>query len=169
MEKISISDLTFNPFDALAKRWMLLASGDKEGADAMTVSWGHFGSIWGGFGEPSCVVYLRPQRYTREFIEKTGKFSLSSFDESFRKKLEYFGSKSGRDEDKLKKAGLVPSFLDGTPYFEEADLVFICEVLYADGLKEENFLDKSVVSENYPKKDFHRVYVGKIVDVLAKK
>ena len=46
-------------------------------------------------------------------------------------------------------------------------MVLICRKLYADYLREESFLDKSVL-DNYKLKDYHRVYVAEIEQVLVK-
>jgi hypothetical protein len=39
-----------------------------------------------------------------------------------------------------------------------------CKKIYRNDLKPENFLDKSIEKE-YPKKDYHRMYFGEIVNI----
>ena len=47
-KEIDYKKLDFNPFTYLNEGWMLLSSGKTEKAyNTMTVSWGHFGSLWG--------------------------------------------------------------------------------------------------------------------------
>ena len=74
-----IAELSINPFTMIAKEWMLLAAGNAErGYNAMTVSWGHLGAIWGQEGGyPTAVIYVRPQRYTKEFVDREELFTLA--------------------------------------------------------------------------------------------
>jgi hypothetical protein len=60
-----------------------------------------------------------------------------------------------------------PAFGDGYTYFEEARLVLVCRKLYRAPLKAEGFLDTAVMDKCYPERDFHDLYVGEIVKVLA--
>ena len=165
-----IAELSINPFTMIAKEWMLLAAGNAErGYNAMTVSWGHLGAIWGQEGGyPTAVIYVRPQRYTKEFVDREELFTLSPFGTERRKELSYLGSHSGREGDKIGAAGLTPFFTDGTVCFREAKRVFLCRKLYHMRLREEGFLDPSVIRENYPAKDYHEMYVGKIFKVLER-
>ena len=94
-------------------------------------------------------------------------FTLSHFPEQYRKALGYLGSHSGRDSDKIKAAGLTPVFADGAVSFAEADVVFICHMLYSQELTEPGFEDQELVGFNYPQRDFHTMYVGEIVKVLC--
>ena len=112
MKEISVSELQMNPMDMIAREWMLVTAGNAErGYNTMTASWGHLGSIWGhGGGLPTAVVYLRPQRYTKEFVDREEYFTITVFPEQYRKALGYLGSHSGRDGDKVAAAGLTPVF-----------------------------------------------------------
>ena len=151
------------------KQWFLLTSGDfaKKHYNTMTVSWGYFGIMW---NKPVAVVVVRPTRYTYEFIEKYGTFTLSSFDKKYRKDLNILGSKSGRDGDKiaLTKLSVAPSKLVAAPTFSEAELIIECRKIYSDDFKPENFLDKTFL-KNYPKEDYHRMYFGEVLNISGKK
>ena len=168
MKQVAFSELKINPFDLIGKRWMLVTAGNEEaGYNTMTASWGHLGSIWGhGGGMPTAVVYVRPQRYTKEFVDREPVFTLSFFDEDRRNALGYLGSHSGRDGDKVAHVGLTPVFADGTTYFAEAKLVLVCRKLYQAPLLEENFISREVVEEYYPERDFHDLYIAAIEKVL---
>lgn len=170
MRRIPIEELNINPVTKIANDWMLITAGNKErGYNTMTASWGHMGSIWGsGGGKPSVVIYVRPQRYTKEFIDREELFTLCFFSEEYKKQLGYLGAHSGRDEDKIKIAGLNVLFGEDYSYFEEAELVLVCRKLYHAPILEEGFVDKSVVDKMYPKKDFHEMYVGEIIDVYIR-
>ncbi len=169
MKEIPVSQLELNPMELIAKEWMLLTAGTKEGGyNTMTASWGHLGSLWGhGGGLPTSVVYVRPQRYTKEFIDREEYYSLSFFPEGFRKELAYLGSHSGRDGDKVAKMGLTPVSDEKTTWFQEANLVLICRKLYRAPIVPEGFVDKSIIDDCYPNRDFHDFYIGEIVKVLV--
>ena len=170
MKEISISELKINPFDLIGKEWMLVTAGNEErGYNTMTASWGHLGSSWGHHnGSATAVIYVRPQRYTKEFVDRENIFTLCFFDQQYHKALGYLGSHSGRDGDKVAHVGMTPVFADDTTYFAEANLVLVCRKLYRAPVIEEGFLDKALMEDCYPKKDFHDLYVGEIVKVLTK-
>ena len=118
-KETDISSLEFNPFDKISKQWMLVTAGDGEASNTMTASWGGVGIMW---GKPVATVYIRPQRYTKEFIDKNEYFTLSFLPEEYRKALSVCGSVSGRNvADKWKEAGLHPFEIDGTAAVEEAE------------------------------------------------
>ncbi len=169
LKEISVNELCMNPMTLISDEWMLITAGTKEtGCNTMTASWGHLGSLWGhGKSRHTSVIFVRPQRYTKEFIDREEYYSLCFFPEGYRARLGYLGSHSGRDGDKVAKVGLTPVSNEQTTWFEEANLVLICRKLYRAPLREEYFLDKSVVDACYPEHDFHDMYVGEIVKALA--
>ncbi len=164
-KEIKIGDMKFNPFSMISKEWMLLTAGNAEKCNTMTVSWGSLGVLW---KSPVSSVYVRPTRYTLEFLNREKYYSLCVFDEKYRAALNYCGSHSGRDGDKIKAAGLTPAFDEAAPYFKEAKLVLICRKLYRQDFRPECFIEKSLDAENYPKKDYHKMFVGSIEKVLVK-
>ena len=170
MKEISVKDLSLNPMTMIADTWMLITAGnEKNGYNTMTASWGHLGSIWGhNSGLPSAVVYVRPQRYTKQFIDREDYFTLSVMGNQYKKQLAYLGSHSGKEEDKLSVVGFKPLFIDGTTAISGAEMVLVCRKLYAAPVKEEFFTDKTIVEEHYPERDFHTMYIGEVVDLLAR-
>ena len=168
MKEIPFSQLQFNPFDLVGNEWMLITAGNEaRGYNTMTASWGHLGTIWGhSVSNPTAVIYVRPQRYTKEFVDREDRFTLTFFAPEYRKALGYLGSHSGRDGDKVAHVGMHPVFEDDTTYFAEAKLVLFCRKLYQAPIKEEFFVDKSVVEDCYPNRDFHDLYIAQIEKVL---
>ena len=168
--EISFGELNIQPYTSMAKDWMLITAGNEErGYNTMTASWGHLGSIWGhGGGLPTSVIFIRPQRFTKEFVDREEYYTLSFFDPEYKKALGYLGTKSGRDEDKIAAAGLTPVFVDDTTAFAEAKLVLVCRKLYRAPLLEEGFLDKSVLEDCYPNRDLHDMYIGEITGIYVK-
>jgi len=163
MREIPISQLNLNPYEKIGKEWMLLTAGGEGSYNTMTCSWGHLGCLW---NLPTAICYVRPQRYTREFIDREPRYTLCFFPPEYKKALGYLGTKSGRDEDKVAAVGLTPVHEQDYTYFSEASLVIVCRTLYQAPLKEEYFRDKAVMEEDYPEKDFHDLYIGQIEKVL---
>ncbi len=156
--------LNENPFTLIGTDWMLISAGTPEKFNAMTASWGGLGVLW---EKKVCFIFIRPTRYTYEFVEKSDAFTLSFFEERHRKALQFFGSHSGRDTDKIRATGLTPVKEGGFIYFDEARLVLACRKLYSQDISPERFLDPSIKGM-YPKKDYHRMYAGEIVKCLVK-
>ena len=140
-KEIKADEFKTSPFKLIGKNWMLITA-EKDGRqNAMTASWGGMGVIW---GKNAAFIVVRPQRYTKEFIDAADGFSLSFFNEKFRKTLSYMGTISGRDEDKIAKSGLSIDHIGKIPYFKEAETVLICRKMYAQNYQPECFIDKSL-------------------------
>lgn len=164
-KEIETKDLELNPFEKIGSEWALVTAGDEAGFNAMTVSWGGLGVLW---GRDVVTVYLRPQRYTKQFVDAADRFTLSFYAPEHKRALEVLGSKSGRDSDKVAEVGFTPLFVDGTVAFEQASLVLVCRKLYADDIRPERFVDPSIDGEAYPEHDYHTFYVGEVEKVLQR-
>ncbi len=160
MREFDISTLSFDPFERIGRDWCLITAGNEKSFNTMTASWGGVGILW---NRPVATVYIRPQRYTKEFVDREELFTLTFFPDGYKKALGLCGSVSGRDHDKPKEAGLNPIFSGGAVTFEEADLVLVCRKLFKQPMLEESFLDRTVIEQNYPERDLHTVYVGEII------
>ena len=97
----------------------LPTAGSPEDFNTMTIGWGALGTIW---GKPACTVYVRPSRYTLEFMDRNELFTVSFFD-GHKSDLSYLGRVSGRDEDKVAKTEL-PLLYDGVHLSEEGHRAF---------------------------------------------
>ena len=129
-QEIDIREIKENAIRLIRDEWALITAGDQKKWNTMTVSWGGIGELW---GKDVAMIFIRPQRYTYEFIEREDYFTMSFFEKEYKKALSLCGSKSGRDIDKAKEAGLTPLFLGSAVAIEEAKLVFICrKVAYQD-------------------------------------
>jgi len=164
-KEIGIETLQCNPFTMIGEEWMLISAGNQKKFNTMTASWGSLGQMW---GQHSVTVYIRPQRYTREFVDAAKLFTLSFFPPEYRKALELCGAKSGRDTDKVAEAGLTPHFTEGTVAFEQATLILICKKLYHLPFSGEGFISPEMVKEFYQEKDFHIMYIGAVLKALAR-
>ena len=152
------------PF-SLLDAWLLLASGTgpAPGAyNAMTISWGGFGVMW---GKRVATVAVRPTRHTYGFLERCDSFTLCAFPTALRPALEVCGRASGRDGDKVSQCGLtaVAASLVASPVFTEATLAIECRILASHALEPTRFRDLSIHQHYHD--DHHRCYIGEIVAV----
>lgn len=164
-QKITTDIMEINPFEKIGKDWMLVTAGNEEKANTMTASWGALGQMW---GKDAAFVVIRQSRFTKEFIDREGKFSLSFPKNSYRKVMKFLGTVSGRNEDKIKEAGIEIGFYNKVPYVDQADLLLICKVMSATLIKPEDFKDKDIDMAWYKDKDYHTLYIAEITDILAR-
>lgn len=145
----------------------LLTAGDREMRNTMTIGWCQAGRLW---NLPVCTVYVRPERYTYQFVEERDYFTVSVLPESERKTMALCGTKSGRDVDKIKECGLTVLYGAGdAPYFAEAEAVLVCRKLYVQDM------DGACVAAGQEKilpfygqaGGWHRIYTGEIVEAYA--
>jgi flavin reductase (DIM6/NTAB) family NADH-FMN oxidoreductase RutF len=162
---INVKTLGDNVFKLLDNDWMLITAGNKESFNTMTASWGAFGILW---NKPVAICFIRPQRFTFGFVNKHDYFTLSFLTENFREALDFIGSHSGKDVDKIAKTGLTPAVNEhGNIYFSEARLVMECKKLYFDDIKPGNFILANLPKNIYPTGDFHRFFIGEITNCLT--
>lgn len=168
-KKINSKDFQINPFQRIGRDWMLVTAGDKTGGvNTLTACWGGLGDLW---HKDAAFIFIRPSRYTYEFIERMETFSLSFFPGDCKSRLAYLGSHSGRDEDKIGKMNLHVEYFDDTPGFAEAELVIVCrKMYYLDFVGERipaNEIDRFYSNED--ENDFHRFYAGEVIGIYQKK
>ncbi|MBN1415565.1 MAG: flavin reductase [Bacteroidales bacterium] len=163
---IAVESLKDNFFRRINREWMLITAGSTDHFNTMTASWGTLGILW---NKPIAVCFVRPHRYTFQFTEKYNYFTLSFFNKNYRSILDFCGTHSGRDTDKVSRTGLIPLEL-GTDRvsFKQAELIFECRKMYADYIKPENFIMQDIIKKNYPGLDFHRFYIGEILNCYSR-
>ena len=163
-QKVDPKTLSLNPFAAIGDQWMLVTAGTPEHCNTMTASWGGLGILWGA---PMAIAYIRPQRYTKQFVDENEYFTLSFFDQDYRPQLNLCGTKSGRDMDKVKECGFTVAAGEGNaPYFEQADLVLVCRKRMSVPMDETAMPED--VKDKWYKGDYHTMYWGEIVEALKK-
>lgn len=163
--KIEPSDFVVAPDRIWNKTWFLLTCGDFASGkfNTMTVAWGSMGVMW---FKPFVQVVVRPTRYTYEFMEQYESFTLSALGDDHRKALQFMGSHSGRDTDKIAETGLTPiaSSAVAAPGYDEAELIIECRKTYWQDMDPSQFVDPSI-EQHYPEKDYHRIYFGQVLGV----
>ncbi len=160
MNKRSPYELQKNPFTLYDKQWALITTRAGDQTNTMTASWGGLGIMW---HKPVVYIVLRPQRYTRELLDKSELFSVGFLPEQYRKQLNRCGTVSGRNEDKIAACGFEIITLDGAPVIAQSQLALTCRKLFRQSYDPSSFIDKTVETANYPQKDYHFLYIAEIL------
>lgn len=164
-KKISAEEIQGNAVKMIGSDSMLITAGNIKSFNTMTAAWGGIGFLW---KLPVVYIFIRPQRYTYEFVENNDYFTISFFEKEYRKILNFCGTKSGRYYDKMAETGLIPFETENKNIiYEQSYLSLECEKVYFDDVKAENFLTENI-HKLYPAKDYHRMYVGEIVNCYSK-
>ncbi len=169
MDLSEIKKFNTDIFSLFDDRWAVLTAGSGDSFNGMTISWGSLGTIWGlpPRGKPVATVYVRPDRYTFEFLQKSAAFTISFFPEGLKKIHQVFGRKSGRDTDKLAETGLhVRESSQGIVY-EEADLTLICRKLYTAPF-DPDAIAPEVREKFYSGVSPHYIFMGEVTDIIQK-
>ena len=165
-QEIKPQDIDVNAVKMFADDWMLLTAGKDTSMNMMTIAWGALGELW---GKPVVTVYVSTDRYTYKFLEDNEYFTVTAFPKQFHDKLQYLGSVSGRDEDKVKGSGLTPEFTKlGNPIYKEANLAIECKKIYAEQFKKELMPLEQRQWYDEKKQGVHVMYIGEIVNVWKK-
>ena len=168
MKKIDVTQLNDNVFATIGKEWMLVTAGTPDNFNMMTASWGCLGWLW---NKPVAVMFVRPERYTHQFVEQTDNISLVFLGqgEEARKAYAFCGSKSGRDYDKAAECHLTPVPTEaGGVTFAQARLTLECRKLYKTCIRPEEMIDKTIEQwYGGAKGGLHDVYVMEITSVYA--
>jgi len=155
--------------DTLAKlpRPGLLLVGTKSDgtSNVMTIGWGTAGIVW---GKPMFTVLVRPSRYTYEFIEESGAFTVNVPTDDMARWVGICGSVSGRSVDKFKEYGMkvTPSKAVSSVTIDACPMVYECKVVHHNDVIPAH-LDKVIEASSYGGSDYHRVYFGEIVGTHA--
>ena len=131
--------------------------------NTMTIGWMQIGISQ---GKPVINVMVRESRYTKEFIDKSGEFTVNiPLDESYKEALSFCGVKSGRDFDKFKECNIKTFASDKVAPPSIANcLNYECKVLYKTVMTKE--LTAKELSEHFYKtNDYHTIYTGEILSI----
>ena len=162
MKEIDIYQYHENVFKNVGKDYALLTSGTIDHFNTMTVGWATFGVVW---GKNVVQCFVRPSRFTYQFMEKNEYFTLSFYDSTYKTQLAYLGSHSGKNEDKVKLVGFSPITIDDSITFQEARITFLCKKIYYQNL-DDTKITNQIKDRYYPRGDFHRFYIGEIIKVV---
>ena len=161
MKDILISEYTGEMLRQLPKG-ILLAVGESGRNNLMTIGWGSLGVIW---GKPIFTVMVRYSRYTYELIDKAKEFTVNvPLAVDLTKELNLCGSKTGRDIDKFKEAGLTPAKAKTVtaPIVKECELHYECRVVYQQAM-EPALITGQIKDNFYPQGNYHVIYYGEVL------
>lgn len=165
-KKIDPKELAVNAVKMYDDDWMVVSAGNDSSMNLMTISWGGLGELW---NKPVATVYVAPQRYTYQFLDREEYYTICRFDSTYKETLGYLGSKSGRDEDKVKGSGLTVKFTElGNPMYEEANLVIECRKIYHDNFRRERLQQEQLDWYEDRQLDPHGIFIGEIVNMWVK-
>lgn len=162
---MDLKNFNLSPLYILDKEWAVLTCGEKDKYNSMTISWGSIGTLW---HKPVVTVYVRPNRYTYEFMENHEYYTISFYDDAYKSDLTLLGTKSGRDVNKVELTNLTPEFLSNGISFKEAKLTIVCKKIYSQDLNIEN-IPKSEVDKFYNEEPLHRMFIGEVIDIIDRR
>lgn len=165
MNRISPYALSQNPFELIGKRWAMVTTLIDGVSNTMTASWGGVGVLW---NKPVAYLFIRPQRFTRELLDRSERFSLCFLPEAYRDKMGYCGKITGREEDKLAACGFDLTFLDDAPVLAQSDTILTCRKLFCQQMDPKSFFDPTLDAANYQNKDYHLMYIAEILGAYTK-
>lgn len=150
------------------KKGAFLTTICEDKVNTMTISWGNIGIEW---GEDVFIALVRDSRFTKNYLDKNGKFSVTiPTDDSLKNELAFCGTKSGRDFDKIKECGLTLEKSDNfdVPHIKCNSIIVECEVMYYQRMDEANMGD-AFKEKFYSSGDIHTLYHGKILNMYEVK
>ncbi len=159
-----IGDLNVDIFNIFDNEWALLTAGTMDDHNAMTISWGQLGSLWGHPGKAKRIatVFVKPVRHTFTFMEKHDIFTICWFSREFRRDLGLLGSKSGRDGNKLALTRLTPRAAGEGVGYEQATLTLVCRKIYSEAFRKER-VPEDVAAVFYTDEEPHYMYIGEVL------
>lgn len=162
MRKIACRQISGNFIERIARQWFLITAGTLEKCNTMTANWGGVGFLW---MKPVVYIWVRPERYTFEFLERHETFTLAFLPESRREALALCGKLSGRAHDKIREANLTKlATPEGGITFAEAEFTLECRKLYRQDMNPAGFIDRTPLEKWYGPGvgNLHRLYIGEI-------
>ncbi len=168
---MGIKETGFDVFRMFDTQWGLATAGTLEDFDGCTISWGSLGNIWGlpGKGKPIITIYINCLRYTYDYLMKNEYFTVSFFDEKYKKDLGILGSKSKRDTDKFALTSLTPESHGGSVIFTEANLTLVCRKIYHEDFNAEHLAGDVRDFYAWSKQPPHTQFIGEITELIGKR
>jgi flavin reductase (DIM6/NTAB) family NADH-FMN oxidoreductase RutF len=170
-KQISPEEICDNVFTLVGKVFPVITAGKEDHYNSMTASGGGLGLL---FMKPTTWCILRADRYTLEMIQKEQTYTMSYFPNEYKEQILFFGSKSGRDSEKMKEVKLTnvqtPS---GDMSFKEARLIIECKLTALTTANPNDYYTqeaKDSINEAYKEANVYRKFVfGEITHVWVKK
>ena len=149
-------------FKAFDKEWALVTAGSMDNFNTMTISWGGLGTLW---NKPVATVYVKPIRYTHSFLDSNEYFTVSFYDEKYKKDLGVLGTLSGRDGDKVEKTCLTVVSVGDSVSFKEAKITLLCKKIYRQDLITDT-MPQDAIDKYYTDEAPHTMFIGQVIDIV---
>ena len=163
-KEISPDKIPGNIYKMLSENWMLICGGNQEKFNMMTASWGGLGHL---YNKPVSFCFINPTRYTFHLMENNDTYTLCFFTEAYRELLNYCGTHSGKEVNKVKESGLTPIFTPSKSVaFSEAWMIIECKKLVGQQFSKETVFDSEAL-EKWGE-NLHKMYIGEIIHVWVK-
>ena len=145
----------------------ILTAGNRGSHNSCIIGYGTLGVVW---NKPVFVVYVKPDRYTYQFMQWTTHFTVSFIKKSLYSKFEVYGEESGKNVNKEEQSGTHMLFFDnGGITFREAEEVYVCRMLAKSQIDEKDIAPDIIhiyeTSANLFKESKmpHNIYIGEII------
>lgn len=148
--------------EEMIKTGCLLTAGNINDYNTMTIGWGMIGTIW---RKKTFIVYVKPCRYTYDFMEKNEYFTVSFYSEEYKNQMVYLGTKSGRDCNKVEDVDFHPIEVPNSISFKEAYCTILCKKYYYTDINHDN-VPEDTIDIYYKDNCMHRVYYGEIISII---
>ncbi len=153
-----------NIYKMLSENWMLITAGNDTDFNMMTASWGGLGNF---LDKPVAFCFINPTRHTIKYMKDNDTYTLSFYTETYRDALNYCGSHSGKDTDKVAGSGLTPiTTANGSKAFSEAWMIIECKKLVTQQLATETVYNSG--AKNKWDKEYPQMFIGEIINVWVK-
>ncbi len=167
--KVTPEEFDENIFRLVGKDFTVITAGKEP--NSMVASWGGVGIM---FNKPVTWCFLRANRFTLEKIRETGIYTMCYFPDQYKGDIMQFGTKSGRNTDKMAQTALTPMDTpDGFPAYKEARIIIECRLTAASTVSKDEFFTKEAkdfLQEGYDEaKDWHKLVYGEITNIYIRK
>lgn len=162
MKEIGVEDLNkyIDPLKVKSDPAIVMAS-DGQRSNGMTIGWASYGVLW---KKNTATVYIHAKRFSKQIFDNASYYAICYMKPEHKEIVKYFGTVSGKDEDKLANCGL-DVINDVAPYFADAKAVVFCRIMGRSDF-DINYVDDGV-KDWYNKDGVHSQYYGEIIKVLV--
>jgi flavin reductase (DIM6/NTAB) family NADH-FMN oxidoreductase RutF len=167
---IDAEEIPGDVFTLVGKDFTVITAGTPSHYNSMVAGWGGWGVL---FSKPATWCFLRSNRYTLELMRNEQAYTMSYFDDEYKEDVLLFGTKSGRDSDKMKESKLTSVQTPaGNLSWKEAKLIIECKLVEVTTVSPGDFYTdegKSFINEAYAEtKDYHKLVFGEVTGVWVR-
>ncbi len=163
-KKIDAYQIPGNIIKMISEDHMIITAGNDELFNPMAGGWGGLGNL---YNRPVAYCFIDPARYTYGIMQKNDTYTLTFYTPAYQNAIQYVGTHSGRDGDKIKGSNLTPiTTPSGSKAFAEAWLIIECKKIASQLFTPSSIVDAEVKAK-YPNKQTE-LFVGEIIGVWMK-